>query len=93
MGWLAQSVLILLQKQLSYFICQIPKDVLPRIYHIVELAKGALHAGFEMRSFMFMHFCNAKLARSWMRTGITQKNGNFARRLLLTCRKQFVSKD
>ena len=92
MGWLAQSVLILLQKQLHYFTCQIPKDVLPHICHIAELAKGALGVGFEMHSFIFMWFLKAKLACSQMQTRITQ-NGNFARRLLLTCRKQFVSKD
>lgn len=43
--------------------------------------------------FIFMHFLKVRLARSRMQTGITQKNGKFARRLLLTCRKQFVSKD
>lgn len=72
-GWLAQPVLMLLQKQLCYFMCEIPRDVLPHIYRIVELAKGALCAGFEMHSFIFMHFLKAKLARSQMWTGITEE--------------------
>lgn len=93
MGGLAQAVLLLLQKQRRYCTCLMPEDGLPRIDRIVELAKGALGAGFEMHSFVFMHFLKAKLARSQRRTEITQKNGSFAGRLLLTCRKQFVSKD